>query len=232
MEQLAQFVSKTFEKRQIVSDVGSGIHEESLSKGKTSLGSMESAPHTKSPERVSPKSEAEKKENLQNVVDGLTNSQRRIMENIYQKLEIKKTVEVNATVVEDAKTFNGIDKPVKFTGVKSSVMDIANLIGEQNKSKKLDFHFPATDKIQLNVEKTEKALEPYPTEFSVQALKQPSRGSSVSPIIDPEDSRSSANSGSKRDLPDDIRSKIYIANEEDSKTGKFKSFSLNDSITQ
>ncbi|KAK6642640.1 hypothetical protein RUM43_004142 [Polyplax serrata] len=213
MEKLAQFVTKTFEKKEIESDDGDGTSEDSLNGGLrasspsvfTDGSTVTPGPRVKSPERVSPKSEAEKKENLQNVVDGLTNSQRKIMENLYQSLDIKNgndTAEVTA-VGKDAKKFNGIEMHNSVKLTKSNAMDVANLIGEQNQNKKLDLNFQTSG-------------------FSVQALRQSSRGSSVSPIIDPEDSRSSINSGSKKDH-EEVRAKCYVGSEEDSKASEYPS---------
>lgn len=227
MEQLTEFVTKTFEKKEI-GPSDKDLTEEIINNEENLPSKMDTSQrHTssKSPERASPKTDAEKKENLQNVVDVLANSQKRIMENLYQKLEVKKTiVAINSSPSEELKNFCGDDKSVRLSSVRPKAMDIANLIGDHNKTKSLEENVSIQTKseTQLNIERETKAPEMYPTEFSSPGSKPHSRGSSVSPIIDPEDSRSSIGSESKRDLHDN-RSKIYLENEDDLKTSKFNS---------
>lgn len=225
MEQLAHFVSKAFEEKPS-SDDGDGAQGDDLENSKNSPVSMDLSQRNISPkpDRVSPKSEAEKKENLKNVVDVLTNSQRRIMENIYQKLDFRNK-SADATPSDASAT-----EPPFASNHKTSVMDIANLIGEQKNSKRIEFNFlGARDRIQLTLENSANGLaeqsnvakenpESPASEYS-RMQKQHSRGSSVSPIIDPEDSRSSLGSGPKREPQDGLKSRNFVG-EEDSKTGR------------
>ncbi|EEB14576.1 hypothetical protein Phum_PHUM308950 [Pediculus humanus corporis] len=242
MEQLTQFVSKTFEKKTHThnGDEGDGDNNDDDKKQmektiKTEI-PLNPIPETiqisttKSPsERISPKTDAEKKGNLQNVVDVITNSHKKIMENLYnynRKIDdVKKTTtnsgdyygnRENDQIIMDG----NIEKKLKFgsSGSKTNVMDVANLIGDQNKNKikSMERNFPTFYKIQLNMDDKEK-IEPavdskYPTDISI-------RGSSVSPVVDPDDSRSSSgNSGCKKESHDDVvRNKIYVGNDDDSK---------------
>lgn len=242
MEQLAHFVSKAFEEKEVEeSEESERAQEEDLEKIKNSPTDLTQRNISPKPptDRVSPnKSEAEKKENLKNVVDGLTNSQRRIMENLYQKLDFRNAL-INKNQSEDSPKNNaeggGIspttEQDVKNkTCHKTNAMDIANLIGEQKNSKRMDFNFlGAKDRLHLTLENSVNGLNESkpmesPTSDFIRSQKQHSRGSSASPIIDPEDSRSSMGSGPKKEPQDSIKGRIFIGNEDDSKTGKNKSY--------
>lgn len=233
MEQLAHFVSKAFEEKQTESE-GETNPEDDSDKSKNSPVTIDLSQRNISPkplDRISPKSEAEKKENLKNVVDGLTNSQRRIMENLYQKLDFRNSKTPDDPRNSDDHVVSESENHNKSRH-KTNAMDVANLIGDNQKnSKRIDFNFLNNNNskerllhvaLENNVNglNESKSMESPTSEFS-RGQKQHSRASSASPIIDPEDSRSSVGSGPKKEPTDNLKTRIFIGNEEDSKSGRF-----------
>ncbi|KAL0279321.1 UNVERIFIED_CONTAM: hypothetical protein PYX00_000913 [Menopon gallinae] len=227
MEQLAHFVSKAFEPDQNSVEVEERGTEEDRKRTASpvtiDLSQRNISPPKAQSERVSsPKSEAEKKENLRNVVDGLTNSQRnRIMENIYQKLDFR-----NAKMPppEDGPRFGCADGDAKKPRpAKTNAMDIVNLIGEQKKSESVF----ASSRERLSEERvnglaeTKSAESPSSVGYA-RIGKDGERGSSESPIIDPEDSTSSAGSVSAgKDKQDTLKGRIFSRIDNESKTGYY-----------
>lgn len=223
MEQLAHFVSKAFEPDQNSVEVDERAAEEdpdTNSPVTIDLSQRNISPKAHSERVSSPKSEAEKKENLKNVVDGLTNSQRnRIMENIYLKLDFR-----NAKMPppEDGPRFGCADGDAKKQrSAKANAMDIVNLIGEQKKSESVF----ASSRERLLEERvnglTETKSAESPSSVGYARIgKDGERGSSESPFIDPEDSTSSAGSVSAgKDKQDTLKGRIFSRIDSDSKTG-------------